>query len=95
MNIKSETLAARVLRDTDGWGANVVFEATGSPLAAATVFDPLCPGGCIVLIGGQSEPIQYDAGAAMVREARVENIFPVRACISTLCFDGELGIDRC
>jgi len=75
INIKSETLAARVLRDTDGWGANVVFEATGSPLAAATVFDPLCPGGCIVLIGGQSEPIQYDAGAAMVREARVENIF--------------------
>ena len=29
----------------------------------------------MVLIGGQSEPISYDAGAAMVREARVENIF--------------------
>ena len=28
-----------------------------------------------MLIGGQSEPIAYDAGAAMVREARVENIF--------------------
>ena len=27
------------------------------------------------MIGGQPEPIQYDAGAAMVREARVENIF--------------------
>ena len=29
----------------------------------------------MVIIGGQSAPIAYDAGAAMVREARVENIF--------------------
>ncbi len=50
-------------------------EATGSPKAAATIFEPLCPGGRVVLIGGQSQPIAYDAGAAMVREARVENIF--------------------
>ena len=75
VDIRSENLAERVLRETDGWGANVVFEATGSPQAAATVFEPLSPGGCVVLIGGQSDPIQYDAGAAMVREARVENIF--------------------
>ncbi|MEZ5769446.1 MAG: hypothetical protein R3D80_18580 [Paracoccaceae bacterium] len=27
------------------------------------------------MIGGQPDPIAYDAGAAMVREARVENIF--------------------
>ena len=27
------------------------------------------------MIGGQPEPISYDAGAAMIREARVENIF--------------------
>ena len=75
VNIQSDDLSARVRRDTDGWGANIVFEATGSPLAAAKIFDPLCPGGCVVMIGGQSDPIQYDAGAAMVREARVENIF--------------------
>ena len=27
------------------------------------------------MIGGQADPIKYDSGAAMVREARVENIF--------------------
>ena len=43
--------------------------------AAAGVFAPLAPGGCVVMIGGQPDPIAYDAGAAMVREARVENIF--------------------
>ncbi|RJL04863.1 NAD(P)-dependent alcohol dehydrogenase [Paracoccus siganidrum] len=68
-------LAAQVLAATDGWGAELVFEATGSPHAAAGVFQPLAPGGCVVMIGGQPDPIAYDAGAAMVREARVENIF--------------------
>ena len=43
--------------------------------SAAGVFQPLAPGGCVVFIGGQADPIAYDAGAAMVREARVENIF--------------------
>jgi D-xylulose reductase len=75
VNVASDNIAKRVLSDTDGWGANVVFEATGSPRAAAGVFEPLAPGGCVVMIGGQSDPVQYDAGAAMVREARVENIF--------------------
>ena len=70
-----ESLVDRIKADTDGWGCDVVFEATGSPKAAAQVFQPLAPGGCVVMIGGQSEPIAYDAGAAMIREARVENIF--------------------
>ena len=75
VNVTRENLAEVVKRDTDGWGADVVFEATGSPRAAAQIFEPLAPGGCVVMIGGQPDPISYDAGAAMVREARVENIF--------------------
>ncbi len=75
ISVTTDSVAKRVYRETDGWGADIVFEATGSPDAAARVFDPLCPGGCVVMIGGQSEPIAFDAGAAMVREARVENVF--------------------
>ncbi|MGL4279601.1 MAG: NAD(P)-dependent alcohol dehydrogenase [Albidovulum sp.] len=75
VNVTKDNLVERVKRETDGWGADVVFEATGSPRAAAQVFEPLAPGGCVVMIGGQPDPISYDAGAAMVREARVENIF--------------------
>jgi D-xylulose reductase len=75
INVTETDPAMEILAATDGWGVEIVFEATGSPKAAATIFEPLCPGGRVVLIGGQSEPIAYDAGAAMVREARVENIF--------------------
>jgi D-xylulose reductase len=75
INVAKDNAAKRILKETNGWGVEVVFEATGNPKAAASIFEALCPGGCVVMIGGQSEPIAYDAGAAMVREARVENIF--------------------
>ncbi|SMX33311.1 NAD(P)-dependent alcohol dehydrogenase [Actibacterium lipolyticum] len=75
VDVRSQNITDLVKRDTDGWGVDLVFEATGSPQAAAAVFEPLAPGGCVVMIGGQPDPISYDAGAAMVREARVENIF--------------------
>ncbi|MCC9620436.1 NAD(P)-dependent alcohol dehydrogenase [Thalassospira sp. MA62] len=75
IDVTSQDITEIIKRDTDGWGADVVFEATGSAKAAAKVFEPLCPGGCVVMIGGQPDPISYDAGAAMIREARVENIF--------------------
>ena len=72
---RSQDLAQTVLDGTDGWGADVVFECSGNPRGAAGVFEPLCPGGRVVFIGGQCEPIAYDVGAAMVREARVEHVF--------------------
>lgn len=75
IDVRTGTLTQQILDETEGWGADIVFEATGNAKAAAGVFEPLAPGGCVVMIGGQPEPIQYDAGAAMVREARVENIF--------------------
>lgn len=57
VNVGSESLVDVVKRETEGWGVDVVFEATGSPHAAKTVFEPLCPGGCVVMIGGQPDPI--------------------------------------
>ena len=75
LNVTKTSPAQEILAATDGWGVELVFEATGNGRAAATVFEALCPGGAVVMIGGQPEPIAYDAGAAMVREARVENIF--------------------
>jgi D-xylulose reductase len=75
VNVAREEPTQAVLAGTDGWGADLVFECSGNPRAAAGVFDPLCPAGRVVFIGGQSEPIAYDVGKAMVREARVEHVF--------------------
>ena len=51
VNIRSESLVARVAEATGGWGADVVFEASGSPKAFEGIFDLLAPAGTIVLVG--------------------------------------------
>jgi D-xylulose reductase len=75
VNVRSEKLLDVVMRETDGWGADVVFESSGFAPAAAEMFDLLCPGGCAVLVGIPLEPLPYDVSKAQIKEARVENVF--------------------
>ncbi len=75
VNVAKEDLKSVVLSQTDGWGADVVFECSGNARAAAGVFDTLCPGGCVVMIGMPAAPIAYDVVAAQIKEARVEHVF--------------------
>ena len=75
VNVRSRRLADVVMAETDGWGADVVFESSGNERAAAEVFDLVCPGGRVVYVGMPGEPIRYDVVAAQIKEARVEHIF--------------------
>jgi D-xylulose reductase len=75
INITRHDATAEILRQTEGWGVECVFECSGHPRAAGQVFDALCPGGVVVFVGIPVEPFHYDLGKAMVREARVEQIF--------------------
>lgn len=75
VNAGTEDLGDAVRAATGGWGADLVFECSGNPRAAATVFDPLCPGGTVVLVGMPTEPIGMDLVAAQVKEARIETVF--------------------
>lgn len=75
VNVAEEDLESRVDRDTGGWGVDIVFEASGSPRAAASVFGPLAPGGTVVFVGMPVEPVRFDIVAAQVKEARVETVF--------------------
>lgn len=74
LNARADT-TQEILRQTEGWGVDCVFECSGHPRAAGQVFDALCPGGVVVFVGIPVEPFDYDLGKAMVREARVEQIF--------------------
>jgi D-xylulose reductase len=75
VNVTQENLAEVALRETDGWGADIVFECSGSERALATIFEPLRPGGRVVLVGMPLAPIAYDVVAAQIKEARVEHVF--------------------
>jgi D-xylulose reductase len=75
VDFRSESLAARVAEVTGGWGADVVFEASGSPRALEGVFDLLAPAGTLVLVGMPPAPALLDVVAAQTKEARIETIF--------------------
>jgi D-xylulose reductase len=75
VNVRRQDLAGAVREATGGWGADVVFEASGSPAAFRGIADLLRPGGCIVLIGIPIDPVPFDVAGAQAKEARVETVF--------------------
>ena len=75
VNVAKENLAEEVMKATDGWGADIVFECSGNEKAAASVFDLICPAGRVVYVGMPGQPIAYDVVTAQVKEARVEHVF--------------------
>ena len=75
VNGREKKLAEEVAKLTDNWGADIVFEASGSPKAYDGIFDLVRPGGCLVLVGMPIDPVPFDVVAACVKEARIETIF--------------------
>jgi len=75
VNLKERAPAEVVMEETDGWGADIVFEASGNAESAETVFDLLCPAGRVVFIGCPARPIAFDVIKAQAKEARIETIF--------------------
>lgn len=75
VNVSQQHLDSAVEELTDSWGADVIFECSGSARAAAGLFEPLRPGGVVVYVGMPLEPVPIDIVSAQVKEARVETVF--------------------
>ncbi|RYE56802.1 MAG: NAD(P)-dependent alcohol dehydrogenase, partial [Hyphomicrobiales bacterium] len=75
VNIRDTKLTEKIAELTEGWGADVVFECSGSPKAWETIMELPRPGGAIVLVGLPVEPTKVDIAAASTKELRIENVF--------------------
>jgi D-xylulose reductase len=75
VNIGEEKIADAVRRLTEGWGADVVFECSGSPKAWQGLMELPRPGGVVVVVGLPVEPVMIDVAMASTRELRIENVF--------------------
>ena len=75
VNIKRENLTDVVNRITDGVGADLLFEASGNARAVETAFEPVRPGGRVVLIGMPGKPVLMSVEAAMIKEISIATIF--------------------
>lgn len=75
VNIAKQSLADVVSAASAGWGADVVFECSGSPKAYESMMELPRPSGCIVMVGLPLEPVRFDVSLASVRELRFESVF--------------------
>jgi D-xylulose reductase len=75
VNVAKENLRAVIDDLTEGWGADIVFEASGAGAALESVHEPLCPGGRIVLIGLPVRPVSLNLVAFSAKEASIETVF--------------------
>jgi D-xylulose reductase len=75
VNVRRQKLVDVVNAATDGWGVDVLFEASGSPRAYDGIQTLIRPGGCLVAIGMPVEPVPLDISSIASREIRVETVF--------------------
>ena len=75
VHIGNEDFVEIVKEQTGGWGADIVFEASGNDKSVSSVFDYVCPGGRVVFVGCPPEPVPISIAAAQVKEVRIETIF--------------------
>ncbi|HEV7284151.1 MAG TPA: zinc-binding dehydrogenase, partial [Kaistia sp.] len=75
VNIREHDLRAKIAEETENWGVDIVFEASGSPRAYDGIFNYVRPGGCIVFVGLPVEPIALDIVSASAKEVRMETVF--------------------
>ncbi|ART62431.1 NAD(P)-dependent alcohol dehydrogenase [Kushneria marisflavi] len=76
VNVAHESLTERITELTgDGWGADVVFEASGSGRVYDDALTCVRPGGVMVLVGMPVEKVSFDVVLAQTKEVRIETVF--------------------
>jgi D-xylulose reductase len=75
VNIREQSIVEEVKRLTEDWGADLVFECSGSRKVWETIMALPRPGGAIVVVGLPVEPAPFDIATASTREIRIETVF--------------------
>jgi D-xylulose reductase len=75
VNVKDQSLAGEVNRLTENWGADVVFECSGSPRAWQGIIDLVRPGGTVVVVGLPVDPVNFDIASLSVKEVTITSVF--------------------
>lgn len=75
VNVRNGQLADVIAKATDGWGADVLVEASGAAKAYEGIHNLIRPGGCLVLVGMPVAPVAIDVSSMQTKEIRIETVF--------------------
>ena len=62
-------------KNTDNWGVNIIFEASGAAKAYDVIFDSICPAGRVVIVGNPMNPIPMDFATLLTKEIEIKTVF--------------------
>lgn len=75
VNFSEKDPVAEVLAATDGWGAEVVIEASGAEAVYPGFADYACPGGKVVLVGIPLDSVPFDIAKIQAKELDMASVF--------------------
>lgn len=75
VNVRNTKLVDYVHQTTEGWGADIVFEASGAAPAVLDVANVVAPGGTCVMVGMPVDPVPVDIVGLQAKEATLKTIF--------------------
>ncbi|HEY0920311.1 NAD(P)-dependent alcohol dehydrogenase [Devosia sp.] len=75
VNVRDKALVDEVNRLTGDWGADVVFECSGSPRAWEGIAALARPGGTIVAVGLPVDPVAVDISSLSTKELTIASVF--------------------
>ena len=97
VNVSDQRIDTFVAELTNGWGVDVVFEASGSSSAIENATRVVRPGGLIVLIGMPAAKVPVDIVEAQSKEITFKSIFRYANVYDraiALLASGKINIDR-
>ena len=76
IDLTKEDPVERIMKETDGWGVEKVFEATGSGAVFKNLHEFASPGGCIILVGIPADGMgEINVAGFQAKELSTQSVF--------------------
>ena len=75
IDITKNNLNEIISDETNGWGVDVLFEASGATQAYDEIIHNICLGGTVVIIGMPVEKVSIDMSSFSIKEIKIETVF--------------------
>ena len=75
IDLNKDDPADVIKKNTNNWGVNIIFEASGATKAYEAIFDSICPAGRVVIVGNPMNPIPMDFATLLTKEIEIKTVF--------------------
>ena len=73
--LSGATASEIIKKNTNDWGANIIFEPSGATKAYEIIFDAICPAGKLVIVGNPMDSIPMDFATILTKEIEIKTVF--------------------